>query len=279
MRAAFLSAGIVVVCASSSFAQTVEYRVVERTGQTVANALDNVLDFAVQARVNGSGSLGAFYFDMRILGEAESRGTLQRGGISNIDGTYDPAISTGSVVGRHGAARQYSYFGTVNQNFNGVINSSSGTFTNTPDQEIGLITGVVQGSPMLQTPGLDTNGDGHPDTWSGNGSGTTPTNGTTASLNPAAATAYFANNQFVDLYRFRYTLTDLSARTLQIRPLNAIAEQFTQFVFVSGQWGAQNTLTASAALQVTGIDISVVPAPGAAFLLGVGALATSRRRR
>ena len=279
MRAASLSAIVVVACAAATHGQTVEFRVVERTGQTEASSADSVLDLAVQARFNGTNSLGGFYFDVRILGEAESRGTLARGTISNADGTYDPTLSFGSVVGRHGLARQYSYFANVNPNFNGLVNTSSGTFVNTPDQELGLVTSFVQGAPLLGTPGVDADTDGHPDTWSGNGTGATPANLTTAALNTTVASSYLGHGQFVDVYRFRYAVTDLGARTLRFRLQGVIAQQFTQLVYSGGQWGAQNTAVPSTAILSSGLDITVIPAPATLGVLGVGLLLISRRRR
>ncbi len=279
MRAVSLSALAVVVCAPATLSQTVEFRIAERTGQTQATIPDNVLDLAIQARFNGVNSLGGYYFDMRMPGEAESRGTLARGSISNADGTYDPSITTSASVGRAGLPRQYSYFATVSPNFNGLINQSAATFTNTTDQEIGLITAYVQGPPLTGTPGIDADSDGNPDTWSGNGSGMTPANLSTAAHNASASSSYFAHNQFVDVYRFRYTLTDLSPRTLQFRLQGLLAQQFTQFVYSGGQWGAQNATTASTAIISTGLDIAVVPAPPTYGLLVFAGFVGGRRRR
>lgn len=279
MRAASLSAVVVVACASVARGQTVEFRIVERTAQAQVSPVDPVLDLAVQARFNGANSLGGFYFDMRMLAEQEARGTLEYGAISNLDGTYDPAFGVGGSVGRHGLARSYSYFATVNPNFLGMINQSAGTFTNTPDQEIGLVTAFAQGVTMLGTPGMDTNSDGNPDTWSGNGSGMIPTNLATASLDPAISAAYFAHNEFVDVYRFRYTVTDFAVRTLQFRLLNIVAQQFTQLVYSGGQWGAQNSTTPTTAIVSSGLNIAVVPAPAIIGLLGAGMMLAARRRR
>ena len=145
----------VVLCAPGAFGQTVQFRLVERTGQTQASPADNVLDLAVQAKVTGA-NLGAFGFDMRIAGEAEGRGALDRGSINNPDGTYDTSFGVTSTVGRGGIARQYSYLATVNSSFNGLINTSGGTFTNGPDQEIGLVAGFVQSTPLVSTPGMLT---------------------------------------------------------------------------------------------------------------------------
>ena len=279
MRAASLSAVVVVACASAAQGQTVEFRIVERTAQTQASPLDSALDLAVQARFNGTNSLGGFYFDMRMPGEQESRGTLEYGAISNLNGTYDPSFGVGGSVGRHGLARSYAYFATVNPNFNGLINQSGGTFTNTSDQEIGLVTAFAQGVTMLGTPGVDTNSDGNPDTWPGNGSGMTPPNLATAALDPGISAAYFGHNEFVDVYRFRYTVTDFAARTLRFRLANIVAQQFTQFVYSGGQWGAQNSTTPPTAVVSSGLDIVVVPAPAALGVLGFGSLVIARRRR
>ncbi len=278
MRAALFPALAVALCAPTVLGQSVTFRIVERTGQTQVNPGDSVLDLAVQARFIGQ-NLGGFYFDVQMPGEAESRGTLARGNISNLDGTYDNTIGVGNSVGRSGLARQYSYFGTVNPNFNGLINTSAGTFTNTPSQEIGLITAFVEGGPLLGTPGIDLDGDGNPDTWSGNGLGVPPAVGATAPVNATAAALYFAAGQFIDVYHFRYTVTDLTPRNLHIQ-LNAIlGQQFSQLVFSGGIWGAQNSNVASTAITNQPIDISIVPAPGAAGTLGLAGLLAARRPR
>jgi hypothetical protein len=268
----------VVLCAPVVFGQTVEFRIVERTGQTQVTPLDNEVNLAVQARVTGR-SLSGFSFDIRIAGEAESQGTLERGNISNTDGTYDPGLGVGATVGRSGLARQYSYFGALNASFNGLINQSAGTFTNTADQEIGLVTGFVSGSPLLGTPGIDTDGDGNPDTWSGNGLGVPPVSGATAGLNPTAGALYFASEQFVDVYRFRYTASDLSGRVLHFQLGTMVARQFTQFVYGTGQWGAQSAATAGTAITSSGLNIEVIPAPAGACVLGLAGLVWARRRR
>ena len=279
MRTAVFTAFAAASGASAAFGQSVNFRVVERTGQTVANAADSELDFAVQARCIGL-SLSRFTFNIHMPGEAESRGVLARGNISNVDGTYDSSITAGASVGRAGIARQYSYLATINPSFNGAINQSAGSFTNTPDQEIGLIAASAQGTPTLGAPGIDTDGDGNPDTWPGNGTGATPAPGATAPVNPSAALAYFANSstQYVDVYRFRYSVTDLSSRNLHVQLDAILAQVFDNWIYDTGLWGANTTGQASPQT-MTALDIQVVPAPAGAALLGLAGIVGARRRR
>ena len=110
----------------------------------------------------------------------------------------------------------------------------------------------------------------------------TPPPGTTAAVNPSAAGPYFANGQFIDVYRFRYTVTDLTMRNLHFTLAVNAAQDFTQFVFgPSNQWAAQNSAVPLTNVSSTSLDISVIPAPGVAGLFALAGLgaSTSRRRR
>jgi hypothetical protein len=256
----------------------VEFRFVELTGQTVANPADPILDIALQAKVTGGG-LASFNTDIRIAGEPESYGTLTRGLISNIDGTYSTTYAANSVLGRGGLARQYSYLAGINAFFNGTINTSAGTFVNGPDQEIGIIDGSAAGGALLGTPGIDVDGDNNPDSWSGNGSGLTPPSPTYVPLDPAIESEYFAGGQFVDVYRFRYTVSNFTERTLHIEALNNSAITFdTRLIYNNGLWGAYGGSDHSP-FNFESLGILVVPAPGSATLVSVGVLAALRRQK
>lgn len=194
-------------------APPVEFRIIERTGQTQATPDDGVLNFAVQARVNGGGpvrGLGAFSLNIIITGESQTFGALSRDRISNVDGTYFAGIAGPASGVSAGLARQYGYYAGINGAYNGLINSSGATWTQTSSQDIGLITGAPLGSYLIGTPGVDVNEDGDPDTavfGSGQPSATLP-----ASI----MREYFAADTWVDIYRFRYTLSSFSPRDLNL---------------------------------------------------------------
>jgi hypothetical protein len=175
-------------------------------------------------------------------------------------------------------AKAYTYLAGINANFDGVINTNQGTFTNTVgNQEIGLVTGAALGLPLLQAPGSDPNQENNPATWTGYGLGNTPAEGATAPMDPAIGGTYFAMGQFVDVFRFRYTGSNFSARTF-VASLEAITSQIAnQFLFSNGAWGI-NTSTFTGAT-VAPWTINVTPAPASAALLGLGGLIASRRRR
>jgi len=280
-------------------AQSVEFRIVQEsattnslvtatpptpgTTLTSANPSGN---YAVQARVtagaNGS-ALAGFSFDIVIPGEPDANGTIAKLRIMSLagDGTYfNGAAATNSSIGAGGMARQYSYLAGINSQFNGLVNTSGGTFTNQAgQQEIGLITGSATGSALLGTPGVDPAGEGNVGTWSGYGVGGTPASGNTASVDPAIGPVYFAQGQFIDLYRFRYTATNFTQRTLSLTLANAAAQVFNQFVFNNGSWGPQASNVAAANVTTTPLSVPVTPAPASAALLGLGGLVAARRRR
>lgn len=277
------------VVASDASAQTlprghVQFRIVERTGQTAASAADNVLDFAVQM-MSPEYSVANFTFNIRIIGEAESRGTLQRGAISEVDGTYGTSLAVTSVVTRGGLASQYAYLAGINASFNGVINQSAVSATNGPDQEIFLIAGSAIGSALLRTPGMDSDGDGNPDTWSGNGSGASPLDNTFVPLDPALAGPYFGFGQFIDVYHFRYTVSDLTARTLHLALGATDGSTGVNLRYDSNLWGINRSYTgniqgANADFSALPLDIAVLPAPPAAiFAFTALGLSVGVRRR
>jgi hypothetical protein len=277
-----------VAAAGAATAQgaTVEFRIVERQGQTqivvpigATPTTDAVLNFAVQARVVGGAagdSLGNFNFDILGTsnngGEPESRGTLAKLLTSNADGTLsaNSTQSSGNAVGRHGLSAPYTYLAGINAAFNGSINASSGTFSNTPNQDIGLITGSPTGSAMLLVTDV-VDFDGNPDTY--------PGTGTSADIDPAIASVYFgAGGNFCDIYRFKYTVTDLTTnRVLNFSLANVGAQIMTSFVLSNGVWGPSQT---NAQFSTADVSIAVItPAPASAALLGLGGLVAARRRR
>lgn len=254
----------------------VELRTIERTGQTVADANDNVLDFAVQARVTNDATLmfGGVNLRVQMPGEAQGRGTLARGIISNSDGTYSNALGVSAPGTVSGLAAQYRYLFSLNSGFNGGINSSVGPELQDPAiQDIVGIAPYSAGDALTGVPGLFTF---DPDT----GDAIGPSGGVV----PAAiGDQYFgARGNWVDIYRFRYTVTDLTQRTVQVNPwAGTTISTFSQLALADSVWGAQITANQRTAdnLALFGMSFDVVPAPASAGVLALLAMGASRRRR
>jgi hypothetical protein len=269
-------------------AQTVEFRIVEEAlsgdastviaappSQGTTLGVSNLAgNYAVQARVTagpGGVALGGFDFDIVILNEADANGQLVKMRISNPDGSYftgSPALN--AAVGTGGLARTYTYLAGINAAFNGQINTSLGTFSNNPaQQEIGLITASASGSALLGVPNMDPSGEGNVGTWSGYGLGATPLGGATASIDPTLGPTYFAQGQFIDINRFRYTISDTTGRTLNITLDHASAQVFSNFLFNNGSWGPQAATVDAGSVTVTPLVVTV-GVPGACCDLGSG---------
>lgn len=264
-----LTALLALICSPASLlAQaTVDLRIVPRFGRTpVVAGYEASLDLAVQARVNSFGDsfgLSSFAFNMRIVGEPESAGLLQRAAISNFDGTYDTGISMVSSVGRGGLARQYTYLAMLNSAFNGRLNASSATFTNGPDQEIGLIAGASAGERFLSTPGIDDDGDGVPD-----------------ALTPSTSVmrTYFGAGEWIDIYRFRYLISRFTGRNFSMRLEDVSGVQvFNEVRDAQGLWGPTNIPISTVSTQ--GFDLYTIPVPGAGVMVAFACCVLAGRRR
>lgn len=283
-----VTAMALVAAAGAAHAQSVEFRIVERRGQTtytpagpVSPTNDNQFDYAIQARVVGGAAglaLGNFSFNIGTTnGEAETYGDLDYEAISNADGTYNTGATqynANGTVGRGGLAAIYSYLAGINPNFNGVINTTNGTFTNNPaEQDMGLVTGSPTGGALLLL--ADTLGRGRPDT-------STSSAATTATLDPTLANTYLgANGNFVDIYHFQYIVSNVSIdRTVNFALNSVTAQVFSSLQKSNGVWGpaAATNATATIVGGPAGVHI-IVPAPASAALLGLGGLVAARRRR
>ena len=130
------AAGAMVVSwiAGAALGQTVEFRIVERSGRTVATPADPIMNFAVQARVVGGATnvgLGDFGCKIVAMGEPDASGDLDYLYISNANGTYDSNTTNrvhGPIGSYSGLPAQYRYLAGLSPDFNGVINASVGTF-------------------------------------------------------------------------------------------------------------------------------------------------------
>ncbi len=262
----------------------VELRIVERTNQITVSPTDAVLNFAVQGRVldgglgggGGTVGLGGFAFAIILNGESPSHGTLARDAITKPDNTYFEGITGAPPGSWGGVAHQYGYLIGLNVSFNGLINASGGGWTQTPSQDIGLVSGFAAGSYLLSTPGVDDDFSGAPDTAVGD----------TAILPPAIMQDYFgAGGNWIDLFRFRYTVTNFTSRVLDLHLVSTSADPdptaytFTRLESTDNSWGMVSTLISVPPEDITGLKLQVIPAP--ATMLGavvIGAAAARRRR-
>lgn len=271
------SAAVLAAFAGLAQAQSVEFRIIERQGQTVVPSnlgtmatTDAVLNYAVQARVVGGTAgefLGNFSFDIVASGEADSYGTLAKLLISNADGTYTPntAQVTNNAVGRGGLAAAYSYLAGISPNYNGLLNTSGGAFTNTPgSQEVGLVTGSPAGNSALLV--LDPFGVWNPP----------------IPFDPAITAEFLgAAGNFVDVYRFKYTVTTIPTSTYRAATFslqNITAQVGTAFQLSNGLFSPVQS-PASATATGSTVFIGTPPSPGVGASIGVVAMLTGIRRR
>lgn len=271
---------VVAVCGVTcgAGAALVDVRIVERTGQMVADAADPQLDFAVQVRVNSSTrALASPTFPIRLFGESQSHGQLSFGRISRRDDrTYTPEVGGPAPAFESGLAAQYRWQADLNSAFNGLINASGGSWTQTPDQDIGLIGGRSIGERLLGTPGLDTDGDGHPDT--------AAPGATRVNMPEDIQRDYFAKQNWIDVYRFRYRVTDLTPRSLDVRifedPLVLTFDLFNgEIFFANGVWTMRFETIQRSEISIVNWTGMVVPAPSGAAMILLGMASGVRRRR
>lgn len=272
---------VVAACSTTCgvHAGLVEMRIVERTGQLVADAADSQLDFAVQVRVNSSAYvLSGAGFGLRLFGEAQTRGQFSFGRISRIDDhTYTPEIGGFAPGFESGVAAQYRFLVDLNSGFNGLINASGGSWTQTPDQDIGLVGARSGGARFLQTPRMDTDGDEQPDT--------AAPGATTAIIPENIRRDYFATENWIDVYRFRYRVIDLTPRALDLRVADIptsldISVASGEIRFVNGLWGQTVQTVPHSEVSIVNWQGTVVPAPAATgMLLFCAAFGRRRPRR
>ncbi len=283
MKKSLVAAMALVAAAGAAHAQTVEFRVIERQGQMSWNPStaqtatnDNVFNFAVQARVVGGAAntaLGNHTFNVVMPGEAETAGDLTTAAISASNGQYTPTnYADDFTVGTGGVAHVYSYLAGINPSFIGIVNASDGAWTQTSSQDIGLITGAPIGSNMLHIFGGTGSGATRPATVQGDAAATV------APLDAALANQYLgANGNFIDVYHFNYTVSNTAARAITVNLTGASAQVFTAWAKANGLWGPGTSPNVAAT--TAGLTVQIVPAPGAAALLGLGGLVATRRRR
>ncbi len=276
IRNAVLLACVVAGVAGAAEAATVQFRIVERRGQSSWNPIaaqsaplnDSILNFAVQARVVGgtsSESLGNFSFDI-TSNEAEGNGTLTTARICLADGSYvnDAALppytaanpnpfGNNAAIGTGGLSKVYSYLAGINANFNGLINTNGGSFSNNPAiNEIGLVTGSPTGAALLAI--FDSGGSGAPDTYPGSGS--------TAPVDALTAAAFLgAGENWVNVYNFNYVMSSTATRQVHFDIANHQAQIFSTFALANNTWGPG--APANAVTGAVGVDIEVIPAPAA----------------
>lgn len=206
---------------SAASGQTVEFRLREMTGQSLFNGTsDLTLDFVIEARVVGAtGPIGIASFGLMFFSWAgENAGTFARLRINNADQSVYTGFPTTSTTsgGMAGVAYQFRSLVAQDLSSNGVINppvTATGFVNTLCAGELSGVRGLTGGSFLLNT--LDKDLDGIPDTSPLNGSGQAVPDGSIAPLDPSIADQSFgSNNNFVQLYRFRYTHAVLPHLTL-----------------------------------------------------------------
>jgi hypothetical protein len=255
---AILASALVLALTGPSLAQgpVVELRIVERHPAPITEVTgtgNNVLNFAVQARVTGATDVGLSQCSFAIVmpGESPSNGTLALNTINNADGSYwAGAISSTSAAQNKvvGVAYAYRYLIGISPSFNGLINHSGGSWTNDPaTNSIGLVSLNTLGPGYLLY--TDPSGTGLPDT---------PLDAATE-LNPW----FGANGQWIDIYRFQYTVTNLNTnRTVPVDLIvdNDAVHVFSGSVMYSGMWGPLSAVPAAVNATGTAFTTNVIGA-------------------
>lgn len=245
LKLSALAASASVLAGSMAAGQTVEFRLREMTGQSsFASSSDVTLDFVIEARVVGAtGPIGIASFGLMFFSWAgENAGTFARLRINNADQSYFTGAPTTSTTGGGMAGVAYPFRSLVAQNVsnNGVSNppvTATGLTNTLCAGELSGVRGLTGGTFLLNT--LDKDLDGIPDSSPLNGSGQVVPDGTIVALDSTISDQSFgSNNNFVQLYRFRYTLANPSV--LQNLTLTAHVSEpptvFTQVQKTAGGW-------------------------------------------
>jgi hypothetical protein len=123
-----------------------------------------------------------------------------------------------------------------------LLNASGGAHVNNVSaQDIGAIRGVAQGTWLVKP--LDGDGNTVPDTSPQNAMGAAAPDGSTAVLGSTAAQQFFgADGTWIDVYRFRHTISNLSCRAISwtVEPTES-PTLFSQMVKANGEWTASAT--------------------------------------
>jgi uncharacterized protein (TIGR03382 family) len=275
-----LSALALVAFAGAANAQTIEFRWTERHGQTeigpgalpiagdttsVGNGTDGTLLLFLEARVVGGNALGISTFGGNVV----------------TNDPFNPTRNTnGSQQGFLSAAADASAPGTNvnNARSTAAFAPSYGAWVNGDGDPLPAGRGVF--NPFRQVANLGNAANGILDDVDGTTPGLqTPATNSVINIFGNMAQADFDNNAgnnfgadgFIPLFIVRYDVTDLSARSLT----------FTYEGFVTAFSGFAGGLAVEAATVEgsTSYTVNIVPAPGAAALLGLGGLVALRRRR
>lgn len=232
---------------------TVEFRIREMEGRcSLSPSGGSSLDLTVEARVVGVANrgIGDWSFDIQLQGERKdaAQGTLSRLRINNGDGSYYTGSPTTSTTGGGiaGIATQYRYLVGLNGAFNGVINTSSGTFVSGPDQSIGLATGSARGANLANAGVLVDDGSGNLQI------------APAETVRKALESHFGANGHWVELYRFRYNVADKSRRVINFTLPRTMASLFSEFVPAGSDFAA-NTTNGGVATSTQSLAISISP--------------------
>lgn len=290
MKKIVFSALALTVLAGTAMAQnTIEYRWVERHGQnTIGPGATPVASSAANQVGNGTDATIILTLEARVVGQGNALGLSTFGGSVTSTDPFNPTRNTAgnaqgflSMASTQGGAPAGLHVNAAHANNN--YSPSYVPYMDTDGNTLVAGRGIF--NPFRQIANLGDNANGVANDNDGATAGLqNPANNVLQRLfgNMSAADyaavddnggpARIGLGEFIPLFVVRYDVTDLTARNLDIT--------FTGFItafqgYASGQPVEAISDTAVSATY----RITIVPAPGAAALLGLGGLVAARRRR
>lgn len=288
MKKIVFSALAVAALAGAAQAQnTIEYRWVERHGQTTIGPGATPVAGATVAGVGtGTDATIILTLEARVVGQGNALGISTFGGDVVSNDPFNTTRNTGgntqgflSVASTQGGAPAGLHVNAAFSNSNWAP-----SYVPYPDGDGGFLgTGRGIFNPFRQIANLGDNAQGVANDNDGATAGLqNPTNNVLQRLFGNMSFGDYQNNEdgpgrlglgsFIPLFVVRYDVTDLTARNLTIT-FNGFITAF------AGYADGQPVQAISATGISTTYTVSIVPAPGAAALLGLGGLVATRRRR
>jgi len=264
-----LSVLAVAAFAGAANAQTLEWRIVERFSDTVVGAAGDTNVPTATSGTAGSATDATLWFIVQARVTGLQPGTAING-LGGFAGTVN--ITSGGGGGSFKAA------GTAGTGGNPTNNSPSNFYPASGLPNPGFGTGPALYSPFRLVSDLGAGGNGTRASVGANALtdivGATGGNALANLTDGAMENNVWGVDQWVNAYTFQYDVSDFTARTLVVQT-NFVGS--TYFNAVDGG-GVPNALLFQGESQGS-YTVSIVPAPGAAALLGLGGLLAARRRR
>ncbi|MBX3406359.1 MAG: hypothetical protein KF869_06310 [Phycisphaeraceae bacterium] len=288
MKKIVFSALALTALAGAAQAQnTIEYRWVERHGQNSIGPGAVPVAGATAAGVGTpTDATIILTLEARVIGQGNALGISSFGGDVNSTDPFNPTRNTGgntqgflSTTSTQGGAPAGLHVNAAFANTNWAQ-----SYAPYPDGDGGFLsTGRGIMNPFRQIANLGDNAQGVANDADGATAGLqNPANNVLQRLFGNMSFGDFGNNEdgparlglgsFIPLFVVRYDVTDLTARSLVIS-FNGFISAF------SGYADGQPVVAVADTAVSASYTINIVPAPGAAALLGLGGLVAARRRR